>query len=84
MTEMVTTRRQVLQQVWPWVVILCRDKVFFMSRQSLVKTKSFYVTIELAKVKRIYVVTEYFCVATEFSLRWGFHVKTKFGLDQGF
>ena len=40
----------------------------FMSQQSLVKTKSFYVVIELAKVKRIYVVTEYFCVATKFGL----------------
>ena len=38
----------------------------FMSRQSLVKTKSFYVATELAKVKRNYVVTEDFCVAIEF------------------
>ena len=30
----------------------------FMSRQSLVKTKSFYVATELAKVKRIYVSTK--------------------------
>ena len=37
-----------------------------MPRQSLVKTKSFYVTTELAEVKRNYVVTECFCVATEF------------------
>ena len=50
-----------------------------MPRQSLVKTKSFYVAtkyfyveIELGKVKRNYVVTEYFCVATEFGLGWGF------------
>ena len=43
------------------------------SRQSLVKTRSFYVAtkyfyvaIELAKVKGNYVSTECFCVATEF------------------
>ena len=36
----------------------------FMSRQSLVKTESFYVVTELAKVKRIYVAIEYFCVTT--------------------
>ena len=53
---------------------LCRDKIswsgvtrkYFMSRQSLVKTKSFYVltkyfyvATELAKVKRSYVATEF-------------------------
>ena len=55
-----------------------------MSRQSLVKTKSFYVATELAKVKRIY-------VATEFGLGWGFYVATEFSyvvtefcLDRGF
>ena len=44
-----------------------------MSRQSLVKTKSFYVAtkyfyvmIELAKVKRNYVMTECFFVSTKF------------------
>ena len=45
----------------------------FMSQQSLVKTNSFYVVIELAKVKRIYVATEYFCVTTEFGLEWGLY-----------
>ena len=62
-----------------------------MSRQSLVKTKSFYVltkyfyvATELAKVKRIY-------VAIDFGLGWGFYVaieysyiETEFGLDRGF
>ena len=45
----------------------------FMSRQSLIKTKSFYVVIkyfyvttELTKVKRIYVATKCFYVMTEF------------------
>ena len=49
-----------------------------MSRQSLVKTKSFdvatkyfYLMIELAKVKIIYVSIKYFCVTTEFVLGWG-------------
>ena len=49
-----------------------------MSRQSLVKTKSFYiatkyfyVVTELAKVKRIYVAIGYFCVVTAFGLGWG-------------
>ena len=40
-----------------------------MSRQSLVKTKSFLVTTEyfyVAKVKIIYVGIEYFCVTIEF------------------
>ena len=47
-----------------------------MSRQSLVKARSFYVA------------TEYFCVVTKFGLRRGFyvatehfHVATEFGLD---
>ena len=48
-------------------ISLSRQSIF-MSRESLVKTKSFYVATELAKVKRIYVATEYFCVTTEFGL----------------
>ena len=48
----------------------------FVSRQSLVKTKSFYVVTELAKVKKIYVATMYFCVTTEFGLGRGFYVAT--------
>ena len=50
-------------------------KSVFLSRQSLVKTKSFYVVkkyfyvaTELAKVKRILVATELFYVMTEFEL----------------
>ena len=47
-----------------------------MSRQSLVKTKSFYVVTELAKVKKIYVATKYFYIVTEFGLGRGFYVAT--------
>ena len=53
-----------------------------MTRQSLVRTNSFYVVIKyfyvataLAKVKRIYVTIEFFFfVATKFGLGWGFYV----------
>ena len=44
----------------------------FMSRQSLIKAKSFYV------------VTEYSCVATEFDLDWGFYVATESSRTWGF
>ena len=51
----------------------------FMSQQSLVKARSFYVA------------TEYFCVTTKFGLVQGFYVATKcfyaamkFGQDQEF
>ena len=41
-----------------------------MSRQSVVKERSFYVA------------TKYFCLATEFDLGWGFYVAIEFGLDR--
>ena len=75
----------VLQQVWLWVGILCRDRVswsgvmteYFMSRQSLVKTKGFLIAIEyfhvateLAKVKRFYVAIELPEIVSRQSIRY--------------
>ena len=96
--ETTTTRGQVMQQVWPWAGILCRDKVFlcrdivwsrprvFMSRHSIFMSRH-----SLVKTKSFYVATKYFYVATElgkvkriYVATDYFCVATEFGLDKGF
>ena len=50
----------------------------FMPRQSLVKTKSFYVMIELAKVKRNYVATKCFVLRQSLVKARSFYVMTQY------